>query len=157
MNKNEALIHAFYSAFANKDYKTMQDSYAPQATFSDPVFKRLNANEVKVMWEMFCKKGRFISLEFKNIRADESSGSAEWIATYIVSATGRQVRNHIYASFIFEQNLISKHTDKFDRYVWAKQAFGWKGALLGWTPFFMKKVSQVALENLNNFIQQKEK
>ena len=54
---NQQLITTFYSAFQKKDYKTMQNCYADNATFSDPVFVNLNATEVKAMWEMLCIRG----------------------------------------------------------------------------------------------------
>jgi hypothetical protein len=155
MTQNEQLLHTFYTCFKNKDYKGMQDSYVGDANFSDPVFPNLNAAEVKGMWEMFCVKGQFVSLEFANIKARDNSGSAEWIATYKFSSTGRTVKNHIYSSFIFENNKIKRHTDVFDFYKWARQAFGIKGMLLGWTAFFQDKVRDVARKNLYEFIRHK--
>jgi ketosteroid isomerase-like protein len=51
MNSNQQLISNFYTAFQNKDYKTMQAAYTDTATFSDPVFENLNAAEVRAMWK----------------------------------------------------------------------------------------------------------
>jgi limonene-1,2-epoxide hydrolase len=155
MTQNARLVHAFYTAFQNKDYQTMQASYVGDAMFSDPVFSSLNAAELRGMWEMFCKKGEFISLEFRNVKADDYKGSAEWIATYVFSKTGRTVTNHIYASFIFENNKIKQHTDRFDFYKWARQAFGFTGIMLGWTSFFHNQVRDAAMKNLYAFIRTK--
>ena len=88
MNGNQQLITKFYTAFQNKDYKTMQDCYAENATFSDPVFENLNVAEVKAMWEMLITRGKDLQLEFSNVEANETMGSAEWIATYTFSASG---------------------------------------------------------------------
>jgi len=133
----------------------MQDCYVGDAYFSDPVFPNLNAAEVKKMWEMFCVNGQFISLEFQNIKAEDHKGSAEWIATYVFSSTGRTVKNHIFAHFIFENNKIRQHADDFNFYTWAKQAFGLSGILLGWTPFFKNKVRLAARNNLYTYIRGK--
>ncbi len=53
--QEKELIIKFYTAFQQRDYKTMQDCYHEEAVFLDPVFEDLNATEVKYMWEMLCK------------------------------------------------------------------------------------------------------
>jgi ketosteroid isomerase-like protein len=152
MNSNEQLITTFYTSFQNKDYKGMQECYAGNATFSDPVFASLNAKQVKAMWEMLLKTGKDLKLEFKNVSADEHKGSAEWIAYYTFSKTGNKVVNRIKASFVFENGKILKHTDRFDFYTWAKQSLGFTGLLLGWTPFLKNKIRKTAMQNLDNFM-----
>lgn len=152
MNVNEQLIHNFYQAFQNKDYKTMQSCYADDAIFSDAVFQNLDAAQVRAMWEMLIKRGKDLQLEYHNVQADDTSGSAEWVATYTFSATGKKVINHIKANFIFENGKIIKHADQFDFYKWARQALGFTGLILGWTGFIKKKVRQTAMKNLDNFM-----
>jgi len=80
MNSNEELIHKFYSAFQQRDYKTMQECYGDSATFGDPVFQNLNSAQVKAMWEMLCKNAKDFKLEFTNVIANERTGHAEWTA-----------------------------------------------------------------------------
>ncbi|MBK7871764.1 MAG: nuclear transport factor 2 family protein [Saprospiraceae bacterium] len=152
MNTNEQLIHQFYQAFQNKDYKTMQSCYADDARFSDAVFQNLDAAQARAMWEMLIKRGKDLQLEYHNVQANETNGSAEWIATYTFSATGKKVINHIKANFIFKNGKIIKHTDQFDFYKWARQALGFTGLILGWTGFVKKKVRQTAMKNLDNFM-----
>ena len=152
MSQNKELINKFYTSFQNKDYKTMQDCYANNATFSDPVFENLNAAEVRAMWQMLITRATDLALEFKNVAADETSGSAEWTAVYTFSATGKKVINKIKANFVFENGKIKEHKDSFDFYKWAKQALGFKGLLLGWTSFLHNKVKQQARNNLIKFM-----
>jgi len=130
----------------------MQDCYANNATFSDPVFENLNAAEVRAMWQMLITRATDLALEFKNVAADETSGSAEWTAVYTFSATGKKVINKIKANFVFENGKIKEHKDSFDFYKWAKQALGFKGLLLGWTSFLHNKVKQQARNNLIKFM-----
>jgi len=156
MHTNEALIHQFYTSFQNKDYKGMQACYADDASFSDPVFQQLQGGQIKKMWEMLCKNARDFSLEFKNVSADDTKGSADWVATYIFSGTGNKVVNRVSAEFVFRDGKILKHTDTFSFYAWAKQALGGKGALLGWTPLVKNKVRGTAMKNLENFMQKKD-
>ena len=152
MSQNKELINKFYTSFQNKDYKTMQDCYANNATFSDPVFENLNAAEVRAMWQMLITRATDLALEFKNVAADETSGSAEWMATYTFTSTGNKVVNKIKANFVFENGKIKEHKDSFGFYKWAKQALGFKGLLLGWTSFLHNKVKQQARNNLIKFM-----
>jgi ketosteroid isomerase-like protein len=157
MNENELLIEKFYTAFQVKDYATMQSCYSNHATFSDEVFVGLNAEQVRAMWEMLLKNGKDLKLEFKNIKADGTTGSAEWIAYYTFSKTGNKVINRITASFIFENGKIIQHTDQFNFYKWASQALGNTGLLLGWTSFLKNKVRSTAMKSLVDFMKSKKK
>ncbi len=152
MTTTEQVIQKFYTSFQNKDYKTMQQCYAGSAIFNDPVFRNLNATQVKAMWEMFCVKSKDLKIEFGNITANETNGSAEWTASYIFSPTGKKVVNKITANFIFENQKIVKHTDTFNFYKWAKQALGLSGVLLGWTPLAKNKVQKMGMKTLNDYI-----
>ena len=155
MNDNEKLIQHFYESFKNKDFKAMQNCYADNATFSDAVFQNLNATQVKAMWEMLITRGKDLELRFQNIKADEKTGSAEWIANYTFSQTGNKVENNIKANFDFENGKIVKHVDDFDFYKWSSQALGVSGKLLGWTSFLKNKVRQKAMKSLEDFINSK--
>ncbi|MFN8354117.1 MAG: nuclear transport factor 2 family protein [Spirosomataceae bacterium] len=152
MSANEALIARFYTCFQQKDYAGMQACYADNATFSDAVFKNLNASQVRAMWQMLITRGTDLDLTFSKVQANDQQGSAQWEATYTFSATGRRVVNRIKAEFVFENGKIVQHTDSFDFYVWARQALGLSGWLLGWTSFLQQKVSDKAMSNLAQFM-----
>ncbi|MBI3521006.1 MAG: nuclear transport factor 2 family protein [Bacteroidetes bacterium] len=152
MSINEQLITNFYAAFQNKDFKSMQACYADNATFSDAVFKDLNAEQVKAMWEMLIKSGKDMVIEFSNVNASEQTASAEWVAYYTFSRTGNKVINRIKAQFWIENGKIVKHIDFFDFYTWAKQSLGLTGLLLGWTPFLKNKITATAMGNLKAFM-----
>ncbi len=154
MNENELLIQKFYTCFQNKDYKGMQECYADQVVFNDSVFKNLNSSQVKAMWEMLIKNGKDLRLEFKDIKATETNGSAHWDAYYTFSKTGNKVINRIDANFTFEKGKIISHTDHFNFYHWAKQALGITGILLGWTTFMKNAIQKSALKKLKNFMDQ---
>lgn len=146
------VIDTFYTAFQRKDYAAMQACYADDATFSDPAFVRLNAQEVRAMWEMFCKSDAAPVITFQDVRVDAHSGSAQWTATYRFPATGRQVVNQIDAQFRLRDGKIVQHTDSFPFHRWATQALGPVGFLLGWTPFLKNKVRATAMRNLKRFM-----
>jgi hypothetical protein len=156
MNPNENLITKFYTAFANADYKTMSECYHPKIHFIDPAFGLLKEEQVSAMWQMLLLRSKGnLKIEFSNVKADDFTGSANWVATYNFSKTNRNVINKISAEFIFQDGLIIKHTDNFDVWKWSKQAFGFKGLLLGWTGFFQDKVKEQALLSLKKFQQAK--
>jgi ketosteroid isomerase-like protein len=120
---NEELITRFYAALDAGDADTMAASYAPSAHFSDPVFTDLNGEEVGGMWRMLTSASTDLAVVADEIQADETTGSAHWVARYTFR-TGRKVVNDIRASFRFESGLISDHRDVFDFGNWSKQALG---------------------------------
>jgi hypothetical protein len=145
-------ISVFYNAFAANDVEKMVSCYDDGITFSDPAFGELKGEHAKNMWRMLIlrSKGQ-LKVSFNNVEENETNGSAHWDAMYTYQATKRKVLNSIDAKFEFKNGKIIKHTDTFDMWKWARQAFGWKGALLGWTPFFKNKVRVNALRLLEQF------
>ena len=131
---NADLIGRFYDALGRRDAPAMVACYAPDATFSDPVFPALDAAAVAAMWEMLCARGKDLAVVASDISADAEMGRAHWVATYTFSGTGRRVENRIDARFTFRDGRIVRHEDRFDLREWLRQALGFKGALLGWLP-----------------------
>lgn len=144
MHPNEQLLHNFYTAFQNLNAAGMKACYHPDIHFSDPAFPTLKGAQAGAMWSMLIenlKKGKNgWKLEFSKITANDIEGSAHWEAHYTLSSTGNQVHNIIEARFQFQDGKIIRHIDSFDFYRWARMGFGMRGTLLGWTPFFKKKV-----------------
>jgi ketosteroid isomerase-like protein len=136
------LIISFYTAFQNLDHRKMRECYHPEIEFQDPAFGTLKGERASRMWEMLCEsqKGKDFQVQFSDVQADETKGSAHWEAKYTFSKTGRKVHNKIKASFEFRDGKIVKHLDEFDLHNWAGQALGFKGRLLGGTSFFRKKL-----------------
>jgi len=148
---NEDLLDRFYGAFQQLDAETMAACYAPGATFSDPVFPNLSGEEAGDMWRMLTARAQDFRVELPERRADDSSGTARWIARYTFTQTGRPVVNDVRASFRFHDGLIVEHLDSFDFHRWARQALGPAGLLLGWTPFLRAKVQDQARAGLYAF------
>ncbi len=147
------LIHTFYTAFAKGDWQTMASCYHPDATFTDEVFVELKGNEVMAMWRMLLERSKGeLEITHSHVLSNAQTGSADWVAVYMFSTTGRRVINRIHAEFEFKDGKIVRHTDSFDLHKWAAQAMGWKGKLLGGTAFFRKKVQKTAWESLNRYL-----
>ena len=156
MTTNEELIAQFYTAFQNKDFKTMQKYYNDNATFSDEAFKNLDASQVRAMWEMLISRGKDLVVNYTNIQSTSNGATAEWVANYTFSKTGRKVENRIKATFVIENGKIVQHLDQFDFHKWTSQALGTMGLLLGWTTFLRNKVSQTAMGGLADFMKKKQ-
>lgn len=158
MKAREQIIEEFYSGFAAANSTTMCSCYHPEIVFQDPVFGILEGDDARDMWEMLIEKSNgLMDIKFSNVISDGKTGSADWIADYIFSSTKRPVKNSVHAEFEFKDGLIYRHVDSFNLYSWSKQAFGLKGILLGWTPFFKNKVQQQALSSLRSFQRKKQK
>lgn len=151
MHPNTALLQRFYAAFATGDHATMAGCYADDASFSDPVFPQLSADEARAMWRMFCTSGSEIDVRLRTADADAARGSASWGAIYAFPKTGRQVRNEIEASFAFRDGLIVDHRDAFDLWRWSRMALGPVGAVLGWTPMVQRQIRRQAAAQLRRF------
>lgn len=151
MHPNAELITRFYQAFQKRDAAAMAACYHRDIRFSDPAFPDLRGAQAGAMWKMLCARGKDLRLEFRDVRADDKSGSAHWEAWYSFSATGRQVHNIIDAEFEFRDGLIARHTDRFDFHRWAGQALGPAGKLLGGFGFLQTKVQKMAAKGLAEF------
>lgn len=151
MHPNAELITKFYTAFQKLDAETMASCYAPDVHFSDPVFTSLHGAEASDMWRMLASRAKDFSLVFDGVEADEQTGKAHWVATYLFSQTGNMVVNDIHASFIFRDGKIVRHIDNFDLWRWSRQALGFKGLLLGWTHIVHGAVRKQAAKGLELF------
>ncbi|MCO6058395.1 nuclear transport factor 2 family protein [Pseudomonas sp. MOB-449] len=145
---NAELITRFYQAFQRLDAEAMVTCYSPDVHFSDPVFTDLNGQEAADMWRMLASRAQQFSLTFEGVEADDLTGRATWVATYLFSQTGRMVENRIQARFLFADGKIIEHHDSFDLWRWARQALGAKGLLLGWLPAVQNAIRQQAARGL---------
>ncbi|AIL63414.1 nuclear transport factor 2 family protein [Pseudomonas alkylphenolica] len=148
---HSALITRFYEAFQRLDAEAMVACYSDDIVFSDPAFGTLRGKDAGDMWRMLTTRAKDFSLTFDSVSADERSGAAHWVATYLFSQTGRTVVNDIQARFVFRDDKICEHHDSFDLWRWSRQALGRTGLLLGWTPMVQGKVRQQALKGLRAF------
>ncbi|MGZ3331148.1 MAG: nuclear transport factor 2 family protein [Gemmatimonadaceae bacterium] len=155
MHRNAELIRDFYTCLGNRDARGMAACYHPDVNFSDEVFTNLEGAQAKAMWHMLCERGKDLKIEFRDIKADDSKGTAHWEASYTFSPTGRQVHNKIDARFEFRDGKIFRHRDTFDFQDWAAQALGPKGRLLGWSGFLKKRVRAQAAKSLAAFMRDK--
>jgi ketosteroid isomerase-like protein len=154
MSPTESLIDRFYAAFAAREGAGMAACYAPDVSFSDPVFPDLRGAEAGAMWRMLTERGTDLRVELLEREAGDERGSARWRAHYTFTQTGRPVVNNVHASFRFAGGLIVEHRDEFDFYRWARQALGPTGLLLGWTPLVRSSVRRRARGALDEFLSQ---
>jgi ketosteroid isomerase-like protein len=153
MHPNEKLIHDFYTAFQQRQYLPMQQSYHPEAKFHDPVFQDLSSEEVRAMWQMLLTSAKDLTVTFSTVQADDHRGSCQWEAWYTFSRTGRKVHNIVQAQFSFRDGKIIQHRDSFDLWRWSRQALGLSGILLGWSPLVKNKIRRMAQAGLKKFMQ----
>ena len=148
---NRDLIARFYEAFDRCDGETMAAAYTPAARFSDPAFGELRGEEIGSMWKMLTGRASDLSVELRSHDADETTGRANWVATYTFS-TGRQVVNDINATFRFESGLIAEHDDEFDFGRWARQALGPMGILVAHLPPLRSQARKKARAQLDEYM-----
>ncbi len=135
------VIATFYDSFKKLDAEAMIECYSENIVFEDPAFGILNGEKANNMWRMLCQNSKDLKIDYRGVSISGNQGRAIWEAHYTFSQSGRKVHNIIHSKFEFENGKISKHTDTFDLRIWAKQALGFKGFLLGGTSFFKKKLN----------------
>ena len=141
--QNAEVIQTFYESFAKCDAEAMVACYHDKVKFTDPAFGTLSSEDARNMWRMLIERGKkSLKIEFENVAAKNERGSADWIATYLFSQTGRTVINKIHAEFEFREGKIFRHTDSFDLWKWSSQALGISGRLLGWSSFMKRKIQE---------------
>jgi hypothetical protein len=146
-------IERLYAAMGRHDGEAMADCYAPDATFSDPVFAGLADGEPQDMWRMLVGRSGDMTVELVEQGAEgEDRGTARWIARYTFGQTGRPVVNDVRSQFRFDSDgLIVEQLDEFDFWRWARQALGPVGLLAGWTPVLQHSVRDKARARLAAF------
>lgn len=153
MEANKQLIEQFYQSFAKGDYKGMVECYHDDIVFEDPAFGVLKGRKVKAMWQMLVSRNKGeIKIHYSDVSSNNSIGAVNWKAEYVFKQTGRPVVNHITAKFEFKDGKIIKHTDYFNLWLWSRQALGFKGVLLGWTPFMKTEIQQSTNQLLASFM-----
>jgi ketosteroid isomerase-like protein len=149
---NLALIDEFYAAFARLDGVAMAQCYAPDATFSDPVFVGLRGEQPGGMWRMLTSRAKDLTVDLVSRDAEETAGTAHWVAHYQFAQTGRPVVNDVHSRFHFVDGLIAEQVDEFDFHRWSRQALGLPGLLLGWTPMLRRSVQGKARAGLDKYL-----
>jgi hypothetical protein len=144
-----ATIERLYAAMAAHDGEAMAACYAPQATFTDPVFGTLSDGEPADMWRMLMSRSADLAVELREHGVDGVWGSAHWVATYTFGQTGRPVVNDVRSEMRFDQaGLIVRQRDEFGFWAWSRQALGRVGLLLGWAPVLQHSVRDKARGSL---------
>jgi ketosteroid isomerase-like protein len=150
---NADAIERFYRAFDARDAAAMNELYAPEATFSDPAFGRLDSDQVRAMWTMLTGQATDLSVVASDVRADDATGSAHWRAEYTFTATGRRVVNEIDATFRFDpQGRVTEHHDRFSLWRWSRQALGPAALVMGSNPVGQALVRRRARARLDAFM-----
>ncbi len=146
------LLEDFYSAFQAGDAEKMASLYHDDIIFEDPAFGELEGESARNMWRMLLSRaGGQLNITFDVIRADAAGGEVKWEAKYKFAATGRDVHNKIHARMKFKNGKIVDHRDSFNFYKWSRMAMGSTGLVLGWTPFFKKRLRKVLSQALAKF------
>jgi hypothetical protein len=158
LQPSRATLTRFYNAFAHLDPATMAQCYAPEAQFRDEVFSLDGRDQVMSMWFMLCESleetGRAAwTLNYRIVSVDAQAARLHWSARYHHGKAGRPVHNRIDATFRFDASgQITHHHDSFNFRRWARQALGWPGLLLGWSPLLRRQVRRRAQAGLKRYV-----
>lgn len=154
MQKAHEVITRFYTSFSQLNSGGMNDCYAEEIVFFDPVFEMLQGNEVRSMWEMLCRNAKDFSLSFSNITdLGDNYYTCDWVAEYTFSANGKKVINNVRANMKIENGFIIEHSDAYSLHKWAAQALGFSGRLLGWNSLYQRQIKNKAKGRLLEYME----
>jgi ketosteroid isomerase-like protein len=150
-DRHVALISAFFDALGRADLAAMRSCYHPEVSFGDPIFPEIEGRDrVMRMWRLQLGVRDGLQSDYRDVTADDHTGTAHWTARYTFSSTGREVVNEIDALFRFEDDLIVRHHDEFDFRRWSRMALGRPhGLVFGWTPMWRKTIRDRAAQQLD--------
>lgn len=149
-DRHVALIGAFFDALGRGDLATVEQCYHPEVSFGDPIFQEIEGRDrVMRMWRVQHRMRTELHLAYRDLWADDHSGTARWSVDYVVAGTGRRVTDRIESLFRFDDGLIVRHHDDFDFRRWSKMALGKPhGLLFGWTPSWRQSIRDRAARQL---------
>lgn len=144
-------LHRFFTALAARDTQGMLNCYAHGVRFEDPLFNLSGEREIMGMWALLFKADVW-ALEFHTVKTLNNHGSVRWEATFRYTPTGKVVYNGVYSQFYFDDDgLILSQRDNFDFWRWARQAYGFMGLMIGWTPLMWdhaREQAEVSLQEV---------
>ena len=152
MHANAALIERLYGALGQRDGAAMAGCYAHEARFADPVFD-LSGSEIGAMWTMLCSRARDLTVEWRDVRADDTAGSGDVEARYTFAATGRSVHNRIHSEFTFSGGRIATQRYAFDMGRWLHMAIGPIARVPGATGLLQRRVQRQARRGLDEWLE----
>lgn len=147
-----ALVQRFFYDFNRQNGPAMAALYAPQATFTDPVFPCLKGPEVGGMWRMLTAGGGDLTVELTGLEEKAWGVEATWVARYTFTATGQKVVNRVRSRFAFQGEQVVAQQDAFDLPEWLGQAFGPFGQAWGRTAWMQGMIQGVARRQLDAFL-----
>lgn len=152
-HQHVALISDLYNALGHGDFAAVESCYHPEVSFGDPIFQEVEGRKrVMRMWRIRLGERDELRSAYRDVTADDFTGTAHWTVRYIFSGTGREVVNEVDALFRFEDSLIVRHHDDFDFRRWSKMALGKPhGLLFGWTPMWRQAIRNRAARQLDEF------
>lgn len=155
MHPNEQLLEKFFNALQRKDINAVIECLDQEVVYSDPIFKNLQGRTTRAYWHMMLEKLPDLKVEYKNIKANDNSGSACWYCIYNYTKTDRLIRYKIKAKFKFKDGKIFSHTDSYSLWRWAGKALGLTGYFLGFTAFVRNQIRTDAINGLNIYMKRK--
>jgi uncharacterized protein len=121
MHPNARLIETLYASLRDSQPDVAAACYAADAHFEDIAFRLKNSADILRMWRLVCSKK--VEVTFDSVVADDDKGSANWVAKYTMTESGRPVTNPSSAQFDFRDGIIVNHVDRCDAMAWATQAY----------------------------------
>ena len=150
---NKNIVEKFYTAFSNKDYKSIFYSLSENIIYHDPIYGLLEGDVVRWLWQMRCERLHNASFKFWDIEAlDHEYMTCQWQIQYFNNASGADVVMKGKAYMRVIDGKITEQSEGYRLSDWLAISHGWMGKLFGWTGYMQRKEKKKFAEMLNRYI-----
>lgn len=129
----ELVAQRFFDAFGGRKPEVMNALYADGATWSDPIFGRLDRSSTQGMWKMLLgRQSTFWTFKYEFLPSkSQDVVRVSWIATYdfvfklplpFAKPRTNRVANHGTTEMKIQDGRILWQTDTYDINAWIRQA-----------------------------------
>ncbi|KAF8608728.1 NTF2-like protein [Ceratobasidium sp. AG-I] len=150
-----AVATAWFEAYSNGNFEGMKSLAAPDYTFEDPAFGKLEGKRALAMYKMFVS-GREKTEAVWNVHEVKLSQTNSQTAIVRFEAVykfnGRPVTNQITSNIVVVDGKVKEQVDSFNVSTWAGQAVGTVGWLFGNFSFFQTGIKKKANASLDSFV-----
>ncbi len=145
----DVVVRRFFDAWSRRDTAALTAALHPQVSFSDPLFTDVRGVRVALMWTNRLSESEDLMVAHEILFADERKAQVRWQAQYILGA--RKVAHEGLSTLSLWDNLIVRQVDEYDFLLWARQAYGPIGWLLGATEGYQAACQRRARKDLERF------
>jgi len=140
MDFNHQLIADFFTAMHQHDFSKMQNIYANDIAFFDPMFQYFNEGQVMMMWRFRIENAASFSVDFSNITDEGDGYFTVDVVLHYVNPKNKPIHLKMKSYLRIINNKIAEHSDAYSIHGLCKQERGISGNWIGWNRMYQNRL-----------------